>query len=324
MDQVGLPDDTSSQKTSRRKAWILFFLLALLFHVLLFSIRLALPPPSARPAPVEVQKMDPSQLNAIRQKWQRNPIVLNRDDALPHEKTAPEKARYDSDRNSSVAREQKSIYVDSLPVPGAVGPAPAMPGATAKRPPAAKPSTARELPSIGNLGIAFHIQDHPIDPPRRDPNEKPMPTETYGSGKDQALLDDTLSTGAETMLNTRESHFYAFFKRIQELMAPLLTSNFRTALSRNQREIQAGRYISNYEVILDQEGNLLEIKFAKRFGIEDLDHAIEISWQKIGKFHNPPRGLIEDDQRVHLRFTSWFDISDDRSVNQFDYPRRTF
>src|SRR5581483_6237265 len=87
------------------KPWIIALLLALCWHAAVLLPRIpwtrALPPPR-----VEVKTIDPRKLEAIRRKWDQQ-LLLDKNNR-PNEAIAPKDARYFSDKNHTVEKEQRA------------------------------------------------------------------------------------------------------------------------------------------------------------------------------------------------------------------------
>ncbi|MCM2279511.1 MAG: TonB C-terminal domain-containing protein [Oligoflexia bacterium] len=271
----------------RRRLWFLASLLALLLHLAIFPLKidwLRLP----SPPPVEVQPIDPSRLETIREKWRKktNPkeLLLKRDSA-PADAVAPDDARYFSDRNRRVEKEQRARRTAILPK---------SPSARAR--PRAAPERdrpRRSLPSVSELGLPLALS-RPAPPARSEPDQE------QSSGADQWVRDDRVPEGGENLLNTQQSVYYSFYARLYESIGPLWQSRLN-AVYQSQRP-SPGEYTTVAEVILDAEGALEDVHILRSSGIEAFDRAVIESWRRISRFPNPPRGLFEADGKVH---TGW-------------------
>src|SRR4051794_20500662 len=117
MTQVGTMIQLEETQTNSKKTWIYFLIIALLFHLLLFTLHLDwlghAPPPR-----VEIQTIDPKKLDAVRKQWKDKGLLLNKDKSKPKEKEAPPDARYFSDRNIHVEKEQRAKDTNVIPKPG--------------------------------------------------------------------------------------------------------------------------------------------------------------------------------------------------------------
>lgn len=201
------------------------------------------------PPQIEVQRVDSHQLEAIRRQWKAKELLLNKNPLLPKSKdTPPPDAKYLSDRNIRVKKEQRSRSQDVLP---------------------------RQSAPLSQLGIS-----------------------KAQSGADQAIRDQQLPQGSENLLNSQESVYYSFYARLYEAIAPIWQSRIREVPFR--RRILPGDYSTQVIIVLDQFGNLLQIYREQSSGVREFDEAVNQSWQKIERFPNPPRGLLNSKNQVQI------------------------
>lgn len=288
-----------------RRALIAAALLALLAHLaFLRSGPLWLPwlSPPRSPAPVELNPVDPAKLEAIRKSWREREraLLLNKDKSAPLETVkAPEDARYSSDRDIRVEKEQRARDTNVVPQPGANGSRDA--DSRARRAP-------RPVPRVGDLGVKLPAPS----------GETPLPPQARRGG-DQALLDDSLPVGGENLLNARESVFYSFYARLYEAIGPIWQSGINE--TGPGAPVNEGDYTTIVDVVFDAEGRLLEIRQLRGSGVRVFDEAVFRAWRRVGRFPNPPRGLLDAEGRVHTAWT--FNVRVHRGFGmQFLPPQR--
>lgn len=293
----------------KRRIWLAVALLALLVHLLLFWLHpswLASPPPRR----VEVTQVDPEKLEQIRKQWQnerQRQLLLNKDPSLPKSETAPPDARYDSDRNIRVEKEQRARRTDVLPRPAI---------------PQKQPEThsgSRPL-KLSQLGVPMNL-GAPTDPRKTAPQQAARAADPPMPGRDQYVEDPTLPEGGENLLNAQESVYYSFYARLYESIGPIWQSRVRRVPYR--RRVSEGTYTTQVDVIFDREGNLIGIQRLRDSGIPDFDQAVDESWRQIGRFPNPPQGLLNERGEVHTGWT--FTVSVGSGLN-LDYlpPERNY
>src|SRR5690349_22701339 len=100
--------DALTPRTSWWK-WIVLGLLSVLIHFLFGEAEPLLYSPRALPQRVEVSQITPEALERIRSRArdEEGRLLINRDKNRPKDAEAPKDARYISDRNIRVEREQK-------------------------------------------------------------------------------------------------------------------------------------------------------------------------------------------------------------------------
>lgn len=206
---------------------------------------------------IEVHEIDAHKLSLIRKKWDlRNQrLLLSKNEP---ENNAPRRdAKYFSDRNQVVEKEQRAKVT----------------GLFHKRSDQNLSHKNSNLLSKLRIPYQFEVGDQPVE-------------------------DKTLAEGSVNMLNANESVYYSFYARIYETLEPIWKSKVSSIYSLNSHSM--GEYITVVDVVLDQEGNLVEVKHLKESGISELDRVVDLSWQMAEKFQNPPQDLLDSNRQVHM------------------------
>jgi outer membrane biosynthesis protein TonB len=327
MTQIGIQSEFAAENSVRQKIWLLFLLFALLFHALLFTLRLDWSTPSPSPR-IEVQTVDPKKLDAIRKQWREKNLLVDRDRSKPSEKEAPPDARYMSDRNIRVEKEQRAKDTNAVPKPKQ----PKQSEKTDKpkpqeKTPQAQPKThkpSKPLLKLGQLGVPIPLdskaQEKP-QPPKQQSREPQSPATAGPEGGAQAIPDKELPVGSENILNAQESVYYSFFARLYDAIGPLWQSRIRGVPY--HRRVNSGEYSTVVDVVLDQSGNLVEVRRIQSSGIEEFDLAVDESWKKIGNFPNPPRGLLDQEGKVHTGWTFTVQVGEGFNLNSLP-PERNY
>jgi hypothetical protein len=258
---------------------------------------------AVRPPRVELQQVDPAKLEAIRQQWKRNQpqgILLDKDKNRPSEKDAPKDARYLSDRNIRVEKEQRAKETNILPKPGHPNAETRPLEEKAQRATPSEQTPAREMPKLGNLGVPFKLTPNrkAQDAKRARAGGVIPPSE---QGGDQFVDEKNLPVGSENLLNAQESVFYSFYARLYEAIGPIWQSNVHEVP--RHRRVDPGDYSTTVDVVLDREGHLIRVRYLNNSGIREFDDAVEKSWHRVGHFPNPPSGLVNENGEVHTGWT---------------------
>lgn len=300
---TGISSENLGFSRPRWRVWAVIALLSIFWHLAWFSVR-----PAWRgiqtPPPVEIQSIDPKKLDAIRQKWKEKPLLLHSDASIPKADHAPNQARYSSDRNIRVEKEQRAKKTAVIPKPMTA-------------PPQAQPQTPpqtpndKKAPKLGDLGV-------PIRPKPPQTSTPPRPNEPTG---DQALLDNKLPEGNQNILNTQESVYYSFYSRLYEAIGPIWQSRINEVPQ--HRKVLPGEYITIAEIVLNSAGELVAVNIKQGSGIAEFDAAVESSWRKIARFPNPPRGLLNGSNEVHTGWTFAVRVGD-RQFLEYLPPERAY
>ena len=286
-----------------RHLWIL--LVVAVVHWLLLQLKTPVFN-APRPAPVSVEMVDPTKLEAIRNQWkQKDRALLLSDPSTPKDPKAqaPKDARFESDRNRSVERETRAAVTDVLPRAGQSGSKPER---------RAAPERAA-LPSLSKLGV-------PILKPGRQkpPVDETLPTPGQ-AGASQAILDRSIPLGSENVLNSVESVYYSFYSRLYEAVGPVWKSRVREIVW--SRRWPAGEYLTQVELVLDTSGGFRDVRILRSSGIQEFDQAVIESWKRIQRFPNPPQGLRKPDGTVR---SGWSFAVDLTSQPVFGSPERRY
>ena len=103
--------------------------------------------------------------------------------------------------------------------------------------------------------------------------------------------------GDITQLNTTKFKFYGFYHRIKQK----LEQHWGNSLMQKAREIyKSGKRIKGKGdkltallVILDNKGNILQVRLKSTSGVDELDDAAVESFNKAGPFPNPPKEMLK-------------------------------
>jgi len=169
---------------------------------------------------------------------------------------------------------------------------------------------ALSLSALGNFEIAQVEKEQAI----AHEEEKAMARAMEGTGKEaQALGIDNGKIGVNglaqsndfiedvplgdmTNLNTTENKYYGFYHRIRQKLEQHWGSSIKDKaknLYRSKGRIPASEnLITSVTVILNDKGNILDIKIEGTSGVRELDQAAIESFNKAGPFPNPPKGLL--------------------------------
>ena len=156
--------------------------------------------------------------------------------------------------------------------------------------------------------------------PPPDPGKQNQPLKSAAGG-DQAIVDQNLPLGGENLLNTQESVYYSFYSRLYESVGPLWQSKIRAVPY--HRKVPPGEYTTVVDVVFDRAGYLIAIKRLQSSGIEDFDQVAENSWKKIGRFPNPPTGLLNAEGEVHTGWSFTVRVEDGFRL-QYLPPERSY
>ncbi len=281
------------ESLSPHRLLLIFLLIAALLHFVLFLQTVSWSPASAPPR-VEIQKIDPKKLQDIKQRWKEKSLLLDRDLSPKSETLAPEDARYFSDRNIRVEKEQRAKNTSPIVKPQTKPPSQSSEKSQSKT---SAPPKSKPLPDLKMLGIQL-----PSQAPDRQLAQKKIE-----EGGAQYIPDKNLPEGTQNLLNAQESVFYSFYSRIYDAIGPLWQSKIRQ--TPHPIGLRDGDYSTLVDVVLDAAGNLVQVHLLQSSGVRDFDQTVDSSWRKLEKFPNPPQGLLNHDRQIHMGWTFTVHVS---------------
>lgn len=130
------------------------------------------------------------------------------------------------------------------------------------------------------------------------------------NGGDRSQTNDYIKDvdqGLETLLNTREFKYYSYYNRIRKQLAQHWEGRVREKLSKMFNEgrapasVESDR-ITKLMIVLNSAGTLVKVQVLRDSGISDLDDAAIEAFRAAAPFPNPPKGIIESDGTVKIRW----------------------
>lgn len=291
-----------------KNATLVFLLLSLLIHlslVLTFALKRAMPI-ATKPAPVEVKFVTSEELE--QEKAARTPRaktavtdqIVEQKDKINDE--LDEKTRFLSAHNQKVIKQTKAELSGKF-VNTALGGKPdegskdgdkeqTQVTETKKRAPREK----GEVPDLKDLAPKFSLNPGPRAPDS-EKNGDPSRNDDY--------LKD-VNTGMQTLLSTREFVYYTYYSRIKDAIRQHWEPNVREKVKiiyRQGRNIASAKdRVTQVLVTLNSLGELIRVEVLTQSGVEDLDAAAVEAFRAASPFPNPPKGMIEGDGTIKIRW----------------------
>ena len=133
--------------------------------------------------------------------------------------------------------------------------------------------------------------------------------EAAQKGGDVSQTSDYLKNvdqGIETLLNTREFKYYTYYNRIRKQLSqywePKVKEKVNTMFQQGRKIASAQDRITKLLIVLDSAGTLVNVQVLSDSGVRDLDDAAIESFRAAAPFPNPPKGIIETDGTVKIRW----------------------
>jgi len=158
-----------------------------------------------------------------------------------------------------------------------------------------------------------------FEPPTPQPQAQVQPPEPGGIGAQSPAMRHLaigrstigehipgVEEGAFTALNTDQFTYYSFFARIGEQIRNRWVANVReyvSRLSQAEREtLSKSDRNTVIEIVLNPQGHYTRSLIHQTSGDRRLDQTTLQAFQDAAPFLNPPRGLIEADGFIHLKY----------------------
>lgn len=111
----------------------------------------------------------------------------------------------------------------------------------------------------------------------------------------------------KTQLNTREYKYYGYYQRIKHQLNSFWQPEVKQKVSRLMTQGRTIASDSNSKVtkliiVLNEAGTLVNVQVIAESGVRDLDEAAIEAFRQAAPFPNPPRGMIENDGTIKIRW----------------------
>jgi protein TonB len=115
-----------------------------------------------------------------------------------------------------------------------------------------------------------------------------------------------IDQGIETLLNTREFKYYTYYNRIRKQLSqfwePKVREKVNIMFQQGRKVASAQDRITKLLIVLNSRGTLVNVKVISDSGVRDLDDAAVEAFRAAAPFPNPPKGIIETDGTVKIRW----------------------
>lgn len=109
-----------------------------------------------------------------------------------------------------------------------------------------------------------------------------------------------------TRLNTREYKYYGYYTRIKNQLnqwwVPQVQQKFTKMMRQGRTIASENSKVTKLVIVLNGKGNLVKVQVLAASGVRDLDDAAIEAFRQAAPFPNPPKGMIETDGTVKIRW----------------------
>jgi TonB family protein len=289
-----------------RQSLYIFIICSLFLHTLTWvGFELQSPPPIYRAkehVEVEIVTQDARNKDRDAKEKSEKRQIVEQENALNDDKD--EKSKFLSAFDQKVAKQTQAARKGEFQNAGGKGqkvqaPPKQQQQANADRVPPPKPNpNLKGLPSLSALKPQMRMAPTPPDQPG-----------DAGDGQAESRSDDYLKdveVGLQTMLSTREFVYYSYYNRIKERIRQHWEPNIREKVKmifRQGRSIASTKdHVTQVVITLNKEGELIGVDIITPSGVEALDSAAVEAFRAAQPFPNPPKGLIDEDGTIKIRW----------------------
>ena len=115
-----------------------------------------------------------------------------------------------------------------------------------------------------------------------------------------------MKEGDVSALNTKEFVFFSYFDRVRRQLdqawQPILRENIAHIFRLGRRLASNSNFVTRTLVTLNAKGEIVKVQLLEESGTNDLDQAAVDALNKAGPYPNPPKGLIDSDGKVEIRW----------------------
>ncbi len=297
--------------------------ISIVLHVVLITVKSFErdhPHFASTPDPIELTDVPPTYQNPPpqsqpRQKEKAQPKVKKKEMQMAESAEAPNNqidpnAKFLGARNQKAEQEMKAKQIDDFRNGEGSGAKGISKSAEEFMPPTAQDGATKDdaNPNLDDMGIT---SSEPAAKTGVKRNWKTLSLKDLGVGGDGSIASatddkiDGVANGDRTILSTREFRYFSYYHRIKELLRqywkPMVENKLYRMWARGDA-VNKDELTTSLLVLLDEQGKIQKISRMTSSGFADLDQAAIDSFQKAGPFPNPPKGIVEDDGFVRIKW----------------------
>lgn len=243
---------------------------------------------------IEITLLSPDELNALDP---NNAKQIVETDSAHANNQIDKDAKYQSEKNNTVEKETKARlgeqFKNSL-----------------------KQGSVTKQAQKGQKKSATMVMSNAFDPyATMVKKEMAHEAKEFAKGQTGATAGDTSTTNDNltgvtedliTKLNTKEYKYYGYYHRIKiqlnQWWQPKVREKVSKMVSQGRRIAATDNKVTKLVIILNDVGTLVNVQVLAESGVLDLDAAAIEAFRAAAPFPNPPKGIIEPDGKVRIRW----------------------
>lgn len=275
---------------------------SLVLHIVLVILSFQLPnPPSFKTNTVEIEFLNSKKEDLVKKPLtDQNESQIVQQDVKSFNEETPEDSSYLSQKNQKVAKQSISINKGKFQNIHQTIP---------------KLNLQKAIPQLLKV---YDSSDALFQTRKNYPQNTGAPSDNLQNPSQESessavsQTDDHLKDvdqGLETLLNTKEYKFYSYFNRIRDQLSqhwqPKVREKMVKFFHNNKNRAPASlnqERVTKLLITLNEKGLLVNVQVIEDSGIQDLDEAAIEAFRAAAPFPNPPKGVIEANGTVQIRW----------------------
>lgn len=282
----------------------IFITLSIAIHIGLAAVVFVLPKMQQHFAPVEVVLVTPDEISEEILKNNEQPKTIVETDEKQANEKVNEQAKYLSAKNNSVEKETISQLGDKFK------------NAQNEVKKTAKTAKAAQKSKPTLFGEKFNAYDAlakkagdngQFAKQQQDHSRNQQNGNNLGIASTSTDKLEQVEQSLKTQLNTKEYRYYGYYQRIKTQLNQFWQPEVKQKVSRLMTQGRTIASDSNNKVtkliiVLNDAGTLVKVQVIGESGVRDLDEAAVEAFRQAAPFPNPPKGMVETDGTIKIRW----------------------
>lgn len=274
-----------------------FILASILFHITLFGLLFLttqIDTSRDKSEVVEISFVDPQ----IEKQLIVNPTLIAETDSARANDELSEKAKFLSEKNNTVKKETRAKSGNKFH--------------NAEKPAVAQKQIQKQMTAKTKSEMTKpQLFENSFDAYASMTKKEMLmqKAQSQSRAEDSSTTNDNLAkieSDLMTRLNTKEYRYYGYYNRIKNQLnqwwVPKVQQKFTKMMKQGRTIASEENKVTKLVIILNNAGRLVNVQVLAESGVKDLDDAAIEAFRSAAPFPNPPKGMIDDDGTVKIRW----------------------
>ncbi len=299
--EVSMSKPTNKEQKKKMNVTYVAVIVSLLLHAAIVVSTYVLPFFKEKTRVVEVSIDDDlSSLEYLKQLDE--PKKLVEFDKKNDDQKLDEKAKYLAAKNNTTKKETTAQLAQQFKNVEKSNPAPTAKNETAAQNMWEKKSDSSASAKLFNTGFDVYDKMKKNEPKQKSLRQTANLQETSTSTDKLENVDQSLMT----QLNTREYKYYGYYTRIRTQLnqwwQPKVQEKVSKLMSKGRTIAATANKNTKVIIVLNDSGSLIKVQVLGASGVRELDDAAVEAFRQAAPFPNPPKGLVDADGTIKIRW----------------------